>query len=101
MNRRSVLITGAAVATLSLAGCSGGGESAGESTPAPRIDSSAERLVFSLDDFDEARWSKVDEEIEHNMAQRRVVSREEASRRFIQRSGNAKLHLELNANTTN
>lgn len=75
MNRRALLTTGATVATLSLTGCAGGGGGGGESTPPP-IDSSAEQLVFSLADFDEAGWSKVNEEIGDNRARREFVSQQ-------------------------
>jgi len=55
--------------TTSLAGCSGG-EGSGSSVGGEDIDSSAEELVFSLNDFEGTGWSRADEEIDGNMARR-------------------------------
>jgi len=79
MRRRTILSVAATTATVSLAGCSGGSGGSGgdgESEPTEPIDSSAEELVFSLDDFEGTGWSKANEEIDGNMANRQFVSRD-------------------------
>jgi len=79
MDRRTVLSLGVAAATVSLAGCTGGGGEEGggaESEPAEPIDSSAEELVFSLDDFDGTGWSLANEETDGNMARREFVNQD-------------------------
>jgi hypothetical protein len=82
---RRVLLSLTATAAASLAGCSGGGESGdsgGDSEPTEPIDSSAEELVYSLEDFDEAGWSQANEEIEGNMARREFVNQDGGINQF-------------------
>lgn len=74
MNRRQFVgVVGASF----LAGCSGTSDGSGGGETEPTlIEGEPEELALELSDFEEAGWSKVDEESEGNRARRRFVNRD-------------------------